>query len=185
MNILALDLGTQLGWALRSRGVRASGSESFAPRRNDGPGQRWVKFRRFLSDRAADAELGAIYYERPILMTTNGPATVLMFGGFEAHLELWAELNRVPLHDVNVSTIKKHWTGKGNAKKPDMLRVCAERGLKPSDDNEADALALLDFALCAEGEHTPTAIESQASTSVCDSAQVGKSGVWIDPFAAA
>lgn len=179
MNILAVDLGTKLGYARRSRGVTTSGVVSFAPRAKDGPGQRWLKFRAWLGTAALDADLGAIYYEQPILFVGNGPATVLMFGGFEAHLQLWAEVNNIPLHKVNVSTIKRHWTGKGNAKKADMVRVARERGLKPVDDNEADALALLDYAMCDQGEPTPTAIEV-----VHVSVGHPDGGSWVDPFKA-
>ena len=41
--------------------------------------------------------------------------------------------------------IKKHATGKGNASKEAMLASARSKGHDPSDDNEADALALLDW----------------------------------------
>jgi Holliday junction resolvasome RuvABC endonuclease subunit len=47
----------------------------------------------------------------------------------------------LPFESVGVGTLKKFWTGKGNARKPDMMRVVRERGFEPDTDNEADAIA--------------------------------------------
>ncbi len=175
VNLLAIDLGTKAGYARHSRGITTSGMVSFALRPHEGPGARWLKFRAWLASTARDADLSAIYYESLIVMPSNRPETVMMFGGFEAHLQMWAEVNRIPLHQANISTIKRHWTGKGNAKKADMIRVCRERGLSPADDNEADALALLDYAMCEQGAPTPTAIELvHVSTARVEG--------WVDPF---
>jgi Holliday junction resolvasome RuvABC endonuclease subunit len=46
-----------------------------------------------------------------------------------------------------VGTIKKHATGKGNADKVAMVEAMQLRGHPVTDDNEADALALLYWAL--------------------------------------
>ncbi|MDH1428274.1 hypothetical protein N5J23_17280 [Comamonas aquatica] len=46
-----------------------------------------------------------------------------------------------------VGTIKKHATGKGNAGKEDVIAAMRARGHAPADDNEADALALLHWAV--------------------------------------
>ena len=42
-------------------------------------------------------------------------------------------------------------TGKGNAGKPAVMRAVRERGFEPADDNEADALALLLWAIETRG----------------------------------
>ena len=45
--ILALDLGTTTGWALRdSDGSITSGAESFRPQRFEGGGMRFLRFKR-------------------------------------------------------------------------------------------------------------------------------------------
>ena len=47
MTILALDLGTQTGWALACRdGSLTSGSQSFKPQRFEGGGMRFLRFKR-------------------------------------------------------------------------------------------------------------------------------------------
>jgi len=151
MNILAIDIGTRTGWALRTRdgGVR-SGTESFSAGKHDGPGQRWLKFRAFLTETGRSAgELHAVYYED--VKNHAGVLASHIYGGFLAHLQYWCEMNRIPCVPVGVGQIKKHWTGKGNAKKEEMVAEAERRGFKPVDDNNADALALLDLARKKEG----------------------------------
>ena len=54
--IVALDLGTTTGWALRAPdGLITSGTVSFRPSRYDGGGMRYVRFRAWLERLAADA----------------------------------------------------------------------------------------------------------------------------------
>ena len=54
------------------------------------------------------------------------------------------------MHGVGVGTVKKAWTGKGNAKKAEMIAAARQRGIKVVDDNEADAVAILSLALQQE-----------------------------------
>jgi hypothetical protein len=49
-----------------------------------------------------------------------------------------------------VSTIKRFATGKGNAGKDAVLTAIRLRGYQPADDNEADAIALLLWAIETE-----------------------------------
>lgn len=155
MNILAIDIGTTTGWALGTRdGSTRGGSESFAARRTEGPGQRWLKFRQFLSDTGrATGEIQVVYYERVLHHTAVQAAHV--YGAFEAMLQIWCEVNQVRMVQVSPGTIKKHWTGKGNADKAAMLEEARRRGHTPVDDNHADALALLSYAWAEEGKPVP------------------------------
>ena len=63
------------------------------------------------------------------------------------HLTAWCEHHNIPYQGVPVGTIKKHATGKGNAGKDGMIASVRKRGHSPVDDNEADALALLHWAV--------------------------------------
>ena len=47
---------------------------------------------------------------------------------------------------VPVATIKRHIAGKGNADKEAVITTVRALGFDPLDDNEADALVLLDWA---------------------------------------
>jgi Holliday junction resolvasome RuvABC endonuclease subunit len=162
MNILAIDIGTQTGWARSSRaGTVTSGSESFAPRRMEAAGQRWLKFRAFLAEQRLQAgEIHAVYYEEVMAHgTKQKPNTIAahVYGGFLACLEMWCAANNVPLRPVGVGQVKKHWTGKGNADKAVMCETARARGFRPKDNNEADALAILSLAQHLEGVAAPAA----------------------------
>lgn len=161
MNILAIDIGTQTGWAMIARGGKITGgSEGFGAKRNEGPGQRWLKFRAFLSETQRSAEsIQVVYYERVLHHTAVQAAHV--YGGFEAMLQAWCEANRVRMVAVSPGTIKKHWTGKGNADKAAMVAEAVRRGFRPTDDNHADALALLSYAV-GEEQDDPLRLQEAA-----------------------
>ncbi|WP_428544039.1 hypothetical protein [Profundibacter sp.] len=74
-----------------------------------------------------------------------------VYGGLMATLTAWAEMRGVPYQGVPVGTIKKHATGKGNASKAMMIEAAQARGYRPADDNEADAIAILHWALETKG----------------------------------
>ena len=74
-----------------------------------------------------------------------------VYGGFLGLLTAFAEHHQIPYQGVPVGTIKKHATGKGNANKDAMVAAMRALGHQPVDDNEADALALLHWAIAQEG----------------------------------
>lgn len=69
------------------------------------------------------------------------------YGGFLGQLGSFCEYHGIPYQGVPVGTIKRHATGKGNASKGDMVAAANRRGHAPADDNEADALAILHWAI--------------------------------------
>ncbi len=66
-------------------------------------------------------------------------------------LSVWCEQHNVPFQGVPVGTIKKSFTGKGNANKAAMMEAARDRGFSPADDNEADAIAILLWAIETRG----------------------------------
>ena len=145
--ILALDLGTTTGWALRgSDGHITSGSESFRPQRFEGGGMRFLRFKRWLTElKAVTSGIDALHFEEVRRHVSTDAAHV--YGGFLATLTAWCEHHQIPYQGVPVGTIKKYATGKGNASKDEMVASARARGHAPVDDNEADALALLHWAI--------------------------------------
>ena len=145
--ILALDLGTSTGWALRgSDGSVTSGSESFRPQRFEGGGMRFLRFKRWLTELKAVADgIDALHFEEVRRHVSTDAAHA--YGGFLATLTAWCEHHQIPYQGVPVGTIKKHATGKGNAGKGEVIAAMSVRGHTPGDDNEADALALLHWAI--------------------------------------
>ena len=150
--LLALDLGTTTGWALRqSDGSLTSGTECFRPQRFEGGGMRFLRFKRWLNEvRSACHRIDAVYFEE--VRRHAGVDAAHAYGGFMGHLTAWCEHHNIPYQGVPVGTIKKHATGKGNAGKTEMIAAAQARGHTPQDDNEADALALLYWAIAMEGE---------------------------------
>ena len=145
--ILALDLGTTTGWALRgSDGHISSGSESFRPQRFEGGGMRYLRFKRWLTDiKQCNASIDQVVFEE--VRRHAGVDAAHAYGGFMGQLTAWCEHHQIPYQGIPVGTIKKHATGKGNASKDEMVTAVRARGHSPADDNEADAIALLYLAI--------------------------------------
>ena len=151
--ILALDLGTTTGWALRSaNGPVAHGFVSFKSQRFEGGGMRYLRFRRWLTELKATVDapqgLGAVYFEE--VRRHLGVDAAHAYGGFLATLTAWCEHHQIPYQGVPVATIKRHATGSGAAGKSVVIAAMRERGYPVSDDNEADALAILHWALAQQ-----------------------------------
>jgi hypothetical protein len=161
-SILSLDLGTTTGWALRSRdGSIVSGSQSFKPERFESGGMRILRFSRWLTQVAVETvgeprpPLGTEFIEKTLIDVIVfeevrrhiGTDASHVYGGLLGQLEMMAELRQIPCKGIPVGTIKKHATGKGNANKLMMITAMQALGHNPVDDNEADALALLRWAI--------------------------------------
>jgi Holliday junction resolvasome RuvABC endonuclease subunit len=147
MSLLALDLGTDTGYAISSnKGVIVSGSLNFKARRFEGGGMRYLKFRRWLDDLHRNTPITEVGFEE--VRSHKGTDAAHVYGGLTAVLTAWCEDNNIPYQGVSVGTIKKFATGSGNADKNAVKRAVREKwGFKPKDDDEADALALLHFLL--------------------------------------
>jgi Holliday junction resolvasome RuvABC endonuclease subunit len=145
--VLALDLGENTGWAVRNAdSAIASGTVEFKPSRWEGGGMIYLRFRAWLQEVDETAGgVGAVYFEE--VRSHRGVAAAHAYGGFLAHLTAWAEANKIPYAGVPVGTIKRHATGNGNASKEAVIAAVRALGFDPADDNEADALALLHWAL--------------------------------------
>jgi Holliday junction resolvasome RuvABC endonuclease subunit len=150
-SILALDLGTTTGWALHdSDGRITSGTLSLRPSRYDGGGMRYLRFRSWLDQLAENGgPIAAIHYEE--VRRHIGTDSAHIYGGLLATLTAWAEQRSIAYQGAPVGTVKRHVTGKGNAGKEAVIAAMRARGFAPADDNEADALAILLWALETRG----------------------------------
>ena len=164
MNILALDLATRTGWALIEHGRRESGVQVFDVKRGESPGMRYLRFRRWLEEIGPRADL--IVYEQTV--RSPGRMAIEIADGFATRVQEYCaaqgEAGRVVDHQgVYPATLKKWTTGKGNAKKPDMLAAAFQLGFVSHaaatwDDNEIDAICLREHALA---EIVPTTAASE------------------------
>lgn len=151
-NILALDLATRTGWAIATRDGRIlSGCESFVPRASWDPGQRGLRFKAWLQELVHQRGIHAIAYE---MVVRHGPqnmaATAHLYGLLEGLMWMTASTRQIPVDGVQPSLVKKTWTGSGRADKAAMIAEARRRGFRPSDDNEADALGILEWAVMQE-----------------------------------
>jgi Holliday junction resolvasome RuvABC endonuclease subunit len=146
LTVLALDLGTTTGWALRSMGMTTSGCLSLKSSRFDGGGMRYLRFRRWLELLQSDAgPIGAVYFEE--VRRHVGTDAAHVYGGLLGQLTAWCEEHGVAYQGVPVGTIKAFAAGRGNADKAAMIAAVQSRGFSPADDNEADAIAILLWAI--------------------------------------
>jgi crossover junction endodeoxyribonuclease RuvC len=130
-------------------GQIAHGFVSFRPQRFEGGGMRYLKFHRWLTELkctvASTQSLGAVYFEE--VRRHLGVDAAHVYGGLLATLTAWCENHRIPYQGVPVGTIKRHITGKGNASKAEVIAAVRALTHPVTDDNEADALALLHWAI--------------------------------------
>ncbi len=155
MRALALDMGSRCGWAIGKAGEVCAGQVcsgvwDIAPRRGESPGMRYLHLRAHLQRvRAAYPDLAAVFYEQA---HHRGGAATEYAVGCVATVQAWCAEHGLEHAAVHSATIKKHATGKGNAGKQEMVAAMQALGFRPEDDNEADALALLDWAIVQGGE---------------------------------
>lgn len=140
--ILALDLALNCGWATSSPKIKF-GTATFRDTRFDGAGIRFLRFEQWLIDNGSDADL--VVYEG--VMNHSSLDAGHSYGGYLAILLKWSEHTRIPCGAFPVGTIKKFWTGNGAAKKDAMIKEAHRRGFNVSDDNQADALAILHLGM--------------------------------------
>lgn len=144
-DILALDLGTKTGFCVGSEGVHHSGVSDFKANRFEGGGMRFLNFRKFLNGFTDAYGLHAVYYEE--VRRHKGTDAAHVYGGLQATLTEWCEVNKIPYGAIPVGAIKKFWTGKGNANKDAMIDAALVNGYSVADDNEADAVALFNLKI--------------------------------------
>jgi len=147
MKILALDLGSKTGWATSAGGHITSGMNEFGQDRFGGGGMRYLKFKHWLDQlNGQTGGMDLVMFEE--VRRHAGTTAAHVYGGFLASLTSWCEVEKIPYQGVPVATIKKHATGKGNAGKELMIDAMRRKGFWDlKDDNEADALAILHYAL--------------------------------------
>ena len=151
MTILALDLGQRTGWSLYAPDGRiTSGTAEFKNDRWQGGGMIFLRFKRWLTEiKQTAGGLDALFFEE--VRRHAGVDAAHAYGGFLAHVTAWCEHHQIPYQAVPVGTIKRHVTGKGNANKEAVIAAVRDLGFYPADDNEADAIALLLWAMEFQG----------------------------------
>ncbi len=107
---------------------------------------RLLRFRDWLDEMVKEATPDAIYFEEIIgFPRKNMGRDAAIYHGFSSHMAAYCETVNLPYQGAPVVKIKKHITGKGNASKQDVILEVKRLGYSVTDDNQADAIALLQF----------------------------------------
>jgi Holliday junction resolvasome RuvABC endonuclease subunit len=151
MRKLALDLGSRTGWShIDDSGVISSGVTEFRNDRWQGGGMRFLRFRSWLDEmHRLTGGFEVVAYEQ--VRRHVGVDASHVYGGWLAILSVWCESKGIAYQGVPIGTIKRFITGKGNAVKDAVIAAVQSRGFAPADDNEADALAILLWAIETQG----------------------------------
>ena len=145
MNILALDLGSHLGYAILSDEKIISGTKKL---KNKTFGQRFSEFIKWLYQILDCYEIEKVYFER--VRRHLGTEAGHVYGAFMYLLTIVCEDLKIPYESCEVGEIKKYITGHGRATKNDVVKAVSNLGFSPADDNEADSLAILLLAIAKE-----------------------------------
>lgn len=149
-NILALDIGTKTGFAVRLRsGETFGGTQNFSLKKKDHTALRWINFRTWLTETMVRYNINAVVYEEVRRHSATRASHV--YGALKAILEMACYVHKCELAGFGVGPIKKFATGKGNASKHEMMAAIDEN-VDLVDDNHADALHLLNYALSLEAD---------------------------------
>ena len=146
MNILALDLAKQVGFArhFSNSGMTSSGSKSFAPRRGQSVGALFAKWQLWMDDTIRLHEFNYVAYEL-IDWQIQGYEWREMYLGMIAIIQARCFISGINCKGYTVRDIKLAATGQAKAEKSEMVRTA--RLMWPDqqiiDDNQADALWVL------------------------------------------
>jgi crossover junction endodeoxyribonuclease RuvC len=140
--ILALDMGSETGWALhQGSGSIATGVTKFLSTLN--PGDRWLRFSAWLGSWHG---LDLIVYEEPFIHFKHRSGLGVSYG-FKTLVELHAANHNIRCVGIAPTVLKKWSTGHGNATKSQMLVFARSMKWEIENDNEVDARWLLEYTL--------------------------------------
>ena len=140
MRILALDPATKCGYAhAEDSGVWDLKSSPY-----ESTSMRLLKFRAKINQLVLEHGITFIVYEKPGGRHFNG---IRSHANLEGVLLEYCLSHNIDFKGYSASEIKKFATGKGNAKKEDMVEAATEKYGEVIDDNHADALHLFHLAV--------------------------------------
>ncbi len=168
--VLALDLATKTGWAVVEEGTAHAptlievngGKEVYHPvsgtieigRDHYSMGKFLDTYRRWLLDMLRVHGISRLSYEAPWVNGDTSQATARKLFGLSAVTEMVCEMKTIPCMESTPTNVRTHFIGTNSGGRNTLKRMtiehCQALGWNPVDDNEADALALLDFTLAWE-----------------------------------
>lgn len=139
--VLSLDIATTTGYHTFSCG---GGSWNFTESKSRNDYKKHKHFRDTLISFIQENGIRMIAAEDVLMNKNRFRATVSLSEMRGVLLEVCDTLGLPEPEFLNATDIKVFATGKGNAKKDDMERMCAKKyGIVAVDDNQADAVFIL------------------------------------------
>lgn len=143
MNILAIDPATKCGWAISPT---VGGTWDLSTRRDESKGMKLIRFRNKLVELCQTDPPDVIAYEAARGGVPGRLGALVASAELQGVLKAFCEDRKIEYRGYSPAEVKKHATGKGNAKKDAMIAAARSKGWSPEDDNHADALWILDLA---------------------------------------
>ena len=177
--VLALDVATVTGWALSRPGAKPAptpveivagatidahlSGNKVTCRKGGEDVRAWRTYHDWLKDMLALHNPDWVVYEAPFISGNSKQANAAFrLLGFASLTETLCDIAGIQCRKVNNGSVRKHFIGRGTGNRKDLKltteRRCRDLGWTFRDDNEADALACLDFALMSLGDHAPKPI---------------------------
>jgi Holliday junction resolvasome RuvABC endonuclease subunit len=165
--ILALDLATRTGWAFAGPAALESwpGSEIEAAAMptvsvvygsyrmpKTGPDVGWFldSFHNWLTGDLEVHQPEMVVFEAPWVGPKTHQDTARKLMCLAGHCEFVCRRMAIQYREANNATVRKHFLGTGRGDRRTLKRLameaCRRRGWDPENDDEADALGLLDYA---------------------------------------
>lgn len=139
--IMAIDLGTKLGFAIGLSKIERSGAvnlKKYAPKGGTAfqglfPALDFIK---------GSDEVESVVVEIIRSHGKDGVKAAHFYGAVLYSLRAWCFENKIPIKYAEVSHIKRFFTGKGNATKQEMVKYARMHKFQPKTFDEADAIAI-------------------------------------------
>lgn len=139
---LAIDIGTNLGWAYRGADGRIThGFISLKPNRFEGGGMRSLRARRWLHEIAASVSITEIVFEE--VRRHQGVDAAHVYGAIMGEITAFGEERSIPYRGIPIGIWKKALTGKGNASKDQVMAAVMALGYCINVQDEADVIGIL------------------------------------------
>jgi Holliday junction resolvasome RuvABC endonuclease subunit len=143
--ILALDPATKCGFA---HSCGASGTWDLSVRRDESSGMRLIRLVSKLNKIAEEVGVDIVVFEAARHAAPGMQGALVCHAELQGQIKVWCDRLTIQYRGYSPTEIKKHATGKGNANKEKMIVAARDKWPHKGivDDNECDALWLLDLA---------------------------------------
>jgi len=141
LRILALDPATHCGYAISHQ---LYGVWDLTPKRDESIGMRLIRLRSKLNEILESENINLVVFERP---GGRNRGALIVHSELQGQIKIICEDHKIQYRAYSSQEIKKFATGKGNCGKPAMISAAQQKlGYQGENDNEADALWLLELA---------------------------------------